>query len=32
MSQNLLNLTHLKEQDILELIELANNFKSEDLH
>ena len=31
MSQNLLNLTHLKEQDILELIELANNFKSEDL-
>ena len=31
MSQNLLNLSHLKEQDILELIELANNFKSEDL-
>jgi len=31
MSQNLLNLGHLKEQDILELIELANNFKSEDL-
>ena len=31
MSQNLLNLAHLKEQDILELIELANNFKSEDL-
>ena len=31
MSQNLLNLTHLKEQDILKLIELANNFKSEDL-
>ena len=31
MSQNLLNLTHLKEQDILELIELANNFKSEGL-
>jgi len=31
MSQNLLNLCHLKEQDILELIELANNFKSEDL-
>ncbi|MDB0028953.1 aspartate carbamoyltransferase catalytic subunit [bacterium] len=31
MSQNLLNLFHLKEQDILELIELANNFKSEDL-
>ncbi len=31
MSQNLLNLVHLKEQDILELIELANNFKSEDL-
>ena len=31
MSQNLLNLYHLKEQDILELIELANNFKSEDL-
>ena len=31
MSQNLLNLSHLKEQDILELIELANNFKSEGL-
>ena len=31
MSQNLLNLAHLKEQDILKLIELANNFKSEDL-
>ena len=31
MSQNLLNLAHLKEQDILELIKLANNFKSEDL-
>ena len=31
MSQNLLNLAHLKEQDILELMELANNFKSEDL-
>ena len=31
MSRNLLNLSHLKEQDILELIELANNFKSEDL-
>ena len=31
MSQNLLNLSHLKEQDILKLIELANNFKSEDL-
>ena len=31
MSQNLLNLSHLKEQDILELIDLANNFKSEDL-
>ena len=31
MSHNLLNLTGLKEQDILELIELANNFKSEDL-
>jgi len=31
MSQNLLNLSHLKEQDILELIELANNFKSESL-
>ena len=31
MSQNLLNLSDLKEQDILELIELANNFKSEDL-
>ena len=31
MSQNLLNLAHLKEQDILELIELANNFKSEGL-
>ena len=31
MSQNLLNFAHLKEQDILELIELANNFKSEDL-
>ena len=31
MSQNLLNLAHLKEQDILNLIELANNFKSEDL-
>ena len=31
MSQNLLNLAHLEEQDILELIELANNFKSEDL-
>ena len=31
MSQNLLNLADLKEQDILELIELANNFKSEDL-
>ena len=31
MSQNLLNPSHLKEQDILELIELANNFKSEDL-
>ena len=31
MSQNLLNLAYLKEQDILELIELANNFKSEDL-
>ena len=31
MSQNLLNLSYLKEQDILELIELANNFKSEDL-
>ena len=31
MSQNLLNLAHLKEQDILDLIELANNFKSEDL-
>ena len=30
MSHNLLNLTELKEQDILELIELANNFKSED--
>jgi len=31
MSQNLLNLAHLKEQDILKLIELANNFKSEGL-
>jgi len=31
MSQNLLNLAHLSEQDIQELIELANNFKSEDL-
>ena len=31
MSQNLLNLAHLKEQDILELMKLANNFKSEDL-
>ena len=31
MSNNLLNLIDLKEQDILELIELANNFKSEDL-
>ena len=31
MSHNLLNLADLKEQDILELIELANNFKSEDL-
>ena len=31
MSHNLLSLSHLKEQDILELIELANNFKSEDL-
>ena len=31
MSQNLLNLSHLKEQDILELIELANNFRSEGL-
>jgi len=31
MSQNLLNLSHLKERDILELIELANNFKSEDV-
>ena len=31
MSQNLLNLADLKEQDILKLIELANNFKSEDL-
>ncbi|MDA9785666.1 aspartate carbamoyltransferase catalytic subunit [Gammaproteobacteria bacterium] len=31
MPQNLLNLADLKEQDILELIELANNFKSEDL-
>ena len=30
MSHNLLNLTELKEQDILDLIELANNFKSED--
>jgi len=30
MSQNLLNLAHLSEQDIQELIELANNFKSED--
>ena len=30
MSHNLLNLAELKEQDILELIELANNFKSED--
>ena len=31
MSQNLLNLADLSEQDIQELIELANNFKSEDL-
>ena len=31
MSQNLLNLAHLKEQDILELMKLAINFKSEDL-
>jgi aspartate carbamoyltransferase catalytic subunit len=31
MSQNLLNLAHLREQDILELMKLANNFKSEDL-
>ncbi|MDA9023715.1 aspartate carbamoyltransferase catalytic subunit [Gammaproteobacteria bacterium] len=31
MSQNLLNLAHLKEQDILELMKLANNFKSENL-
>ena len=31
MSQNLLNLAHLKEQDILELMKLANSFKSEDL-
>ena len=31
MSKNLLNLAHLSEQDIQELIELANNFKSEDL-
>ena len=30
MSQNLLNLAHLSEQDIQELIQLANNFKSED--
>ena len=31
MSQNLLNLADLSKQDIQELIELANNFKSEDL-
>ena len=31
MSQNLLNLADLSEQDIQDLIELANNFKSEDL-
>jgi aspartate carbamoyltransferase catalytic subunit len=30
MSHNLLNLADLKQQDILGLIELANNFKSED--
>ena len=32
MSHNLLNLTGSTEQDILELIELANSFKSGDLH
>ena len=31
MTQNLLNLNHLTAQDIQELIELANNFKSDDL-
>ena len=31
MSHNLLNLTGSTEQDILELIELANSFKSGDL-
>ena len=31
MSQNLLNLANLSEQNIQELIDLANNFKSEDL-
>ena len=31
MTKNLLNLNHLTAQDIQELIELANNFKSDDL-
>ena len=31
MTQNLLNLNHLTAQDIQELIELANKFKSDDL-
>jgi aspartate carbamoyltransferase catalytic subunit len=32
MSQNLLNLAHFTEKDIVELIDLANNFKSGDLN
>ena len=31
MSQNLINFTDLRKKDIFDLIELANNFKSEDL-
>ena len=30
MSKNLINVSELSKKDILDLIELANNFKSED--